>query len=231
MRNLDSELLQPRALLAVSCARCNQRDANPDCGGASICPRAIADIEAHMLAPKCEEAKRLQDWVHGGLFGVGCWPPQACWGAHHLLQQHPQDRNSQNPSPALFSSCSNPSACPPLAGVADALERRYLRKLFFGFSRDQTGKDLLEEVRCMGGQQKLTAGAFRSARNRRNHRATTALLQYVFTFSYDDNGDVHMAAGTSSKQKFSTRDARRKVGASFLVHWVPIEASHTVLQP
>lgn len=28
----------------------------------------------------------------------------------------------------------------------DALERRYLKKLFFGFSRDAEGKDLLEEV-------------------------------------------------------------------------------------
>jgi hypothetical protein len=31
--------------------------------------------------------------------------------------------------------------------VADALERHYLRKVFFGFSRDREGKDLLEEVR------------------------------------------------------------------------------------
>ena len=33
-----------------------------------------------------------------------------------------------------------------LSGVAHALERRYLRKVFFGFSRDAAGKDLLEEV-------------------------------------------------------------------------------------
>jgi hypothetical protein len=33
-----------------------------------------------------------------------------------------------------------------VAGVGDALERRYLRKVFFGFSRDREGKDLLEEV-------------------------------------------------------------------------------------
>ena len=38
-----------------------------------------------------------------------------------------------------------------LAGVADALARRYLRKVFFGFSRDKEGKDLLEEVRLGAG--------------------------------------------------------------------------------
>jgi hypothetical protein len=34
--------------------------------------------------------------------------------------------------------------------VADALERRYLRKVFFGLSSDREGKDLLEEVRPGG---------------------------------------------------------------------------------
>ncbi|KAL4458685.1 hypothetical protein ABPG75_013550 [Micractinium tetrahymenae] len=62
-------------------------------------------------------------------------------------------------------------------GVAHALERRYLRKVFFGFSRDAAGKDLLEE--------------------------------YVFSFSYDQDGGVHMAAGGSSRggKEFSTKDA------------------------
>ena len=41
---------------------------------------------------------------------------------------------------------------PPLvnflpAGVYDALDKKYLRKVFFGFSRDKEGKELLEEVR------------------------------------------------------------------------------------
>lgn len=35
--------------------------------------------------------------------------------------------------------------------------------------------------------------------------------QYVFSFSYDDDGNVHMTAGGSSKQRFSTKD--NKVGA------------------
>ena len=34
----------------------------------------------------------------------------------------------------------------PQGGVVDALTRRYLRRLFFGISRDPEGKDLLEEV-------------------------------------------------------------------------------------
>ncbi|PRW60008.1 homologous pairing [Chlorella sorokiniana] len=54
-------------------------------------------------------------------------------------------------------------------GVNDALERRYLKKLFFGISKDPEGKDLLEE--------------------------------YVFSFSYDEDGGVHMATGGSSKQR------------------------------
>ena len=46
-----------------------------------------------------------------------------------------------------LAACRQPSArAAAHAGVADALARRYLRKVFFGFSRDQEGKDLLEEV-------------------------------------------------------------------------------------
>ncbi|PSC71156.1 homologous pairing [Micractinium conductrix] len=64
-------------------------------------------------------------------------------------------------------------------GVAHALERRYLRKVFFGFSRDAGGKDLLEE--------------------------------YVFSFSYDEEGNVYMAAGGSRGGKeFSTKDPMPK---------------------
>ena len=32
--------------------------------------------------------------------------------------------------------------------------------------------------------------------------------QYVFSFSYDDQGNVHMAAGGSSKHRFSTKDGK-----------------------
>ena len=136
-----------------------------------------------------------------------------------------------------------PPPSPVPAGVADALERRYLRKVFFGFSRDREGKDLLEEVRgvrnvnwwvlgcgccqCRAppatsqGPLLPSAPTSRSAPTRNIQLLTCFQLalppapQYVFSFSYDQGGNVHMAAG-GSKQTFSTKDpapSKSKVGA------------------
>jgi len=44
-----------------------------------------------------------------------------------------------------------PTLPPPLTGVADALVRRYLKRMSFGISGDAEGKDLLEEVGCWAG--------------------------------------------------------------------------------
>lgn len=63
--------------------------------------------------------------------------------AHHLLRLERQPSLSPMPAPLHPSRLL-------FTGVAHALERRYLRKVFFGFSRDAAGKDLLEEVGAAG---------------------------------------------------------------------------------
>lgn len=147
--------------------------------------------------------------------------------------------------------------------MAHALERRYLRKVFFGFSRDAAGKDLLEEVgaarfagcwadlrqqRASGGWQgdwmrgcnpllKLPADKPACAHLPRGsthlhaphllHPPTADtptralpyrphLMQYVFSFSYDEDGGMHMAAGGSALggKEFSTKDAPSATKAS-----------------
>ncbi|EFN50707.1 hypothetical protein CHLNCDRAFT_142584 [Chlorella variabilis] len=63
-------------------------------------------------------------------------------------------------------------------GVADALARRYLRKVFFGFSRDKEGKDLLEEY------------------------------VFSFSYGKDGEVSMATNGGTRSKHKFSTKDSK-----------------------
>ena len=78
-----------------------------------------------------------------------CRPPTRRPPAAHHLPPAPAPTCPLTPCPfALVAPPPPPSA--PLAGVAHALERRYLRKVFFGFSRDAGGKDLLEEVGVWG---------------------------------------------------------------------------------
>lgn len=49
-------------------------------------------------------------------------------------------------TPLLLPPVAWALPCLHSTGVTDALERHYLKKLFFGISRDAEGKDLLEEV-------------------------------------------------------------------------------------
>lgn len=125
-----------------------------------------------MLMQRDDESKRLVQWVEGGAArnGRAASPPGAAARVllqpHLLLQPHAPTtppthlhrRIAHFPAhctslPAAIArrrpSCPSCLLPPPAfpAGVADALERHYLRKVFFGFSRDREGKDLLEEVR------------------------------------------------------------------------------------
>ena len=61
-----------------------------------------------------------------------------------------------HPTPPHPLPCAALTAAPrwcwhTTAGICDALEKQYLRKVYFGFSRDREGKDLLEEVRGARG--------------------------------------------------------------------------------
>ena len=95
-------------------------------------------LNIQMLSAKTEESRQLTRWIDVRARPGGAGP----------LAAPPTWRSSS-------SSGGRPSPSPPLCctlprqgGVLDALKRRYLRKLFFGISRDPEGKDLLEEVRA-----------------------------------------------------------------------------------
>ena len=129
-----------------------------------------------MLMQRDDESKRLVQWVEGGAArnGRAASPPGAA--AHVLRQPYVllQPHAPTTPPTVHLCRCSahfpaHPTSLPATtarrrrscpscllpppsfpAGVADALERRYLRKVFFGLSSDREGKDLLEEVRHGG---------------------------------------------------------------------------------
>jgi hypothetical protein len=92
-------------------------------------------------------------------------------------------------------------------GVVDAIRKKYLKKLYFGFSSDPDARQLLEEVR--GAHHPCaychctpwwpdhpTSKAFSSTEA---PGPGAMLVQYVFSFGYDMHGSVSMALGTRGK--------------------------------
>ena len=109
----------------------------------------------------------------------------------------------------------------PQGGVVDALTRRYLRRLFFGISRDPEGKDLLEEVGAGGGAghgvasqrlrrgcctHQLGAAPSSQPRTPAPHSLPPTSLgpQYVFSFTYGEGGGVSMRLGAHGGRELST---------------------------
>ncbi len=115
-----------------SARRCFDRSGRPRCPrqGAPASRPACTLHEAHLTPTRRPPAAH-------------CCPP-----AHHPPRPTARCPADAAPPPPAWALPPLPR---PLTGVADALERRYLKKMFFGISRDAEGKDLLEEVGCWAG--------------------------------------------------------------------------------